>query len=198
MHRASRVWVLWACAAALGAQTQPPAAQQARLEGLDTEWDIGVVLGEIGAHAGRLLPALDRVDAKAWVSKGASETYEAQLESSKQQARALEIGARALSQNPEKLAQSLELFFRIEGLESMLATLEDGLRKYQNRADAEALASLSAENGANRERFRQYLVSLAAEREKQLEVMDREAQRCRGIMMSQPLPAAAGSTGRKK
>jgi len=198
MHRASRVWVLWACAAALGAQTQPPAAQQARLEGLDTEWDIGVVLGEIGAHASRLLPALDRVDAKAWVSKGASDTYEAQLESSKQQARALEIGARALSQNPEKLAQSLELFFRIEGLESMLATLEDGLRKYQNRADAEALASLSAENGANRERFRQYLVSLAAEREKQLEVMDREAQRCRGIMMSQPLPAAAGSTGRKK
>ena len=173
MHRASRVWVLWACAAALGAQTQPPAAQQARLEGLDTEWDIGVVLGEIGAHDSRLLPALDRVDAKAWVSKGASDTYEAQLESSKQQARALEIGARALSQNPEKLAQSLELFFRIEGLESMLATLEDGLRKYQNRADAEALASLAAENGANRERFRQYLVSLAAEREKQLEVMDR-------------------------
>jgi hypothetical protein len=166
--------------------------------GLDTEWDIGVVLGEIGTHAGRLLPALDRVDAKAWVSKGASETYEAQLESSKQQARALEIGARALSQNPEKLAQSLELFFRIEGLESMLATLEDGLRKYQNRADAEALASLAAENGANRERFRQYLVSLAAERERQLEVMDREAQRCRGIMMSQPPPAAAGSTGRKK
>jgi len=196
MHRASRVWVLWACAAALGAQ--PPAAQPARPVGLDTEWDIGVVLGEIGAHAGRLLPALDRVDAKAWVSKGASETYEAQLESSKQQARALEIGARALSQNPEKLAQSLELFFRIEGLESMLATLEDGLRKYQNRADAEALASLAAENGANRERFRQYLVSLAAERERQLEVMDREAQRCRGIMMSQPPPAAAGSTGRKK
>ena len=198
MHRASRVWVLWACAAALGAQTQPPAAQPARPAGLDTEWDIGVVLGEIGTHAGRLLPALDRVDAKAWVSKGASETYEAQLESSKQQARALEIGARALSQNPEKLAQSLELFFRIEGLESMLATLEDGLRKYQNRADAEALASLAAENGANRERFRQYLVSLAAERERQLEVMDREAQRCRGIMMSQPPPAAAGSTGRKK
>jgi hypothetical protein len=198
MHRASRVWVLWACAAALGAQTQPPAAQQAQPAGLDTEWDIGVVLGEIGAHAGRLLPELDRVDAKEWVAKGASETYAAQLESSKQQARALEIGAKALSQNPEKLAQSLELFFRIEGLDSMLATLEEGLRKYQSRADAEALASLAAENGANRERFRQYLVSLAAEREKQLDVMDREAQRCRGIIMSQPPPAAPAAAGRKK
>jgi hypothetical protein len=197
MHRASRVWILLACAAALGAQTQPPAAGRTRPAGLDTEWDIGLILREIGAHASRLLPGLDRVDAKAWEAKGASETYAAQLESSKQQARALEIGAQALSQNPEKLAQSLELFFRIEGLDSMLASLEEGLRKYQSRADAEALASLAAENGANRERFRQYLVSLAAEREKQLEVMDREAQRCRGIMMSQP-PAAQPATGRKK
>jgi hypothetical protein len=145
-----------------------------------------------------LLPGLDHVDAKAWVARGASETYEAQLESSKQQARALEIGAKALSQNPEKLAKALELFFRIEGLDSMLASLEEGLRKYQSRADAEALASLAAESGANRERFRQYLVSLAAEREKQLEVMDREAQRCRGIIMSQPPPAAPPATGRKK
>jgi hypothetical protein len=198
MHRASRVGILWACAAALGAQTQPPAAGQARPAGLDTEWDIAVVLGEIGAHAGRLLPELDRVNAKAWVAKGASETYEAQLESSKQQARALETGAKDLSQNPERLAQSLELFFRIEGLDSMLATIEDGMRKYQSAADAEALASQAAENGANRERFRQYLTTLAAEREKQLEVMDREAQRCRAVMMSQPPPAAPPAAGRKK
>jgi hypothetical protein len=198
MHRASRVWILLACAAALGAQTEPPAAGQPQPAGLDTEWDIGVILGEIGAYAGRLLPELERVDAKAWVAQGASETYAVQLESSKQQARALEAGAKALSQNPEKLAPSLELFFRIEGLDSMLGTLEEGLRKYQSRGDAEALASLAAENGANRERFRQYLVSLAAEREQRLEVMDREAQRCRGIVMSQPPPAVAPATGRKK
>ena len=75
----------------------------------------------------------------------------------------------------------------------MLMSLEEGLRKYQSAADAEALASLAAENGANRERFRQYLTTLAAEREKQLEVMDREAQRCRAIMMS----AAAGGSARR-
>jgi hypothetical protein len=197
MHPASRVWILLACAAALGAQAQPPAEGQAQPAGLNTEWDIGVVLGEIGAHAARLLPDLDRVDAKAWVAQGASETYALQLESSRQQARAIEIGARELSQNPEKLAQSLELFFRIEALDSMLVTLEDGLRKYQRREDAEALASLAAENGANRERFRQYLVSLAAELGSRLDVIDREAQRCRGLLMSQP-PAAAPAAGRKR
>jgi hypothetical protein len=80
----------------------------------------------------------------------------------------------------------------------MLVTLEEGLRRYQSREEAEALASLAAENGANRERFRRYLTALAAEREKRLEMMDREAQRCRGIIMSQPPPAAPPAAGRKK
>jgi len=33
---------------------------------LETEWDIGVVLGEMSAHAGRLLAAFGKADAKAW------------------------------------------------------------------------------------------------------------------------------------
>ncbi len=181
------------CALALYAQA--PAPQ--RPAGLETDWDIAVVLREIGAHAGRLLPALDRVNAKEWVAKGGSETYVAQLESARQQARALETGANDLARNPEKLSQSLELLFRIQGLDDMLGSLEEGLRKYQSPADAAALASLVAENGANRERFRSYIVNLAADREKQFEVMDREAQRCRGIVAAQP--SAPGSPpGRKK
>jgi hypothetical protein len=192
MHRALRGLILLASAAALRAQAQPSGPPA----GLETEWDIGVILQEISAHAGRLLPALERVNAPAWVEKGASETYARQLESSRQQAKALEDGAKALARNPEKLAQSLELFFRIEGLEAMLGSLEDGIRRYQSPEDAQALAGLAAQNGANRERFRSYIVNLAAEREKQLDVMDREAQRCRGMMAVQPAPTR--SSGRKK
>ena len=192
MHRALKALVVFACALALRGQAPPP--QPAA--GLETEWDIGVILREISAHAGRLLTLLDRTDARSWTAKGASETYALQLDSSKQQAKALETGALALAQNPEKLSQSLELFFRIQGLETMLGSLEEAMRKYQTPEDAQALASLSAENGANRERFRQYIVTLAAEREKQFDVMDREAQRCRGIMAAQP-PAPRPS-GRKK
>jgi hypothetical protein len=115
-----------------------------------------------------------------------------QLESSRQQARALADGAKALARDPEKLSQCLELFFRVEALENMLRSLEDGIRKYQGAADAQALATLSAENGANRERFRGYIVNLAAAHENQLEVMDQEAQRCRGLMSIQPAPRASG------
>ena len=98
-----------------------------------------------------------------------------------------------LAANPQKLSASLELFFRINGLETMLSSLEEGLRKYQSPREAQELASLEAENGASRERFRTYIVNLAAQRERDLEVMDREAQRCRAVVTQ-----AAPRTGRKK
>ncbi len=188
MYRALRGLTLLACAAALYAQ-QPPA-------GLEPDWDIGVILQEMSAHAGRLLPVLDQIEVKAWLKKGASETYAAQLQSSKDQAKAFADGARDLARDPEKLSASLELFFRIQGLETMLVSLEEGTRKYQGPAVAETLASLAAENGVNRDRFQKYIVNLAAEREQQFQVMDREAQRCRGILTTEA-PASPNS-GRKK
>jgi hypothetical protein len=150
----------------------------------------------MSAHAGRLLPALDRLDVPAWVAKGASDTYVQQLESSRQQTLALADEALALSRNPEKLSGALQLFFRMEGLETMLSSLQDGARKYQGPQVAQALVALFAEGGTNRERFRSYIVNLAAEREHQFEVMDREAQRCRATLMA-PAPPAKTS-GRKK
>jgi len=184
--------IFLACATAFYGQTQ---AAPTPAQGLETEWDIAVILGEMGAHAGRVLDALDRVDIQAWLARGASQTYAAQLESSKQQAKAFEDGAKALAADPDRLADALVLLFRIEGLENMLGSLEQGIRTYQSPADAQALASLAAENGTNRERFRKYIVDLAADFEKRFEVMDSEAQRCRAALASPP-PPASGS-GRK-
>ena len=104
--------------------------------------------------------------------------------------------AQALSRNPEKLSGALQLFFRMEGLETMLSSLQEGARKYQSPQVAQSLAALFGEGGANRERLRGYIVNLAAEREHQFEVMDREAQRCRGTLMAPPPPPK--TSGRKK
>jgi hypothetical protein len=157
---------------------------------------MAVVLQEIGAHAGRLLPLLNQIDATAWVAKGASDTYVEQLESSRQQTRALADESTALSRNPEKLSGALQLFFRMEGLETMLNSLQEGAKKYQGREVAQSLAALFAEGGANRERLRGYIVNLAAQRELQFEVMDREAQRCRATLMAPP--PRPKTSGRKK
>jgi hypothetical protein len=187
------------CAAALCGQAQqgatgapapqPPASQPPA--GLETDWEMAPVLEEMAAHAGRLLPELDRVDARSWVNKGASETYLEQLESSKQQARALADGAKALAGDPEKLSAGLVVLFRIQALEAMLGSLVEGLRRYQGAEEADRLASLSAENGANRDRFQHYLVDLAADQEQRVQVMDKEAQRCRGLLAA-PAPPRAG------
>jgi hypothetical protein len=172
-------------------------APNPQTNGLQPDWDMGAILQEISAHATRLLPALDQIDAKAWVEKGASETYAAQLQSSKDQARALADGARTLARNPEKLSACLELYFRIQGLDQMIGSLVEGARKYQDAATADKLVSVSAENGTNRGRFQTYIVNLATEREQECAVMDREAQRCRGILATQP-PPARSNRGRKK
>jgi hypothetical protein len=171
-------------AATLGGQTLPPAAA-----GLETSWDIAPVIQEIGAQAARLLPALDHVDVRAWVDRGASETYLEQLQSSREQARAVQEESQSLARNPERLAGGMALLFRMEGLDVMLLSLEEGMRKYQNPRDAEALASLRAQGGSSRDRFERYLVQLAANQEQQLRVMDEEAQRCRALVTA---PKTAG------
>lgn len=174
-------------AVAAFAQTSSPA-------GLEPSWDAGVIIEQIGKDIARLLPLLDQVNASEWSSRGASDTYAAQLQSSKDQARAASAEAAALAKNPEKLSSGLQLFFRLEGLETMLASVEEGARKYQTGSMAQTLASTFAESGANRERFRNYLVNLAADREHQFQVMDQEAQRCR-VLLTAPPPK---STVRKK
>ena len=160
---------------------------------MESDWEIAATLQAVGVHADRLLPMLEKIDVSAWVEKGASDTYLAQLQSSKVQARALVENAKMLAASPQKLSASLELFLRMNGLETMLTSLEEGIRKYQGPADATAVASLEAENGVNRERFQRYIVELAAQRERELEVMDHEAQRCRAIVTQ-----AAPKTVRKK
>lgn len=185
MHRALAGFVVAICAAAACAQS-PAAPEQAA--GIPTEWEIGAILGEIGAHYGRLLDTLNRIDAKAWTQKGASETYAEQVEAAKGQARAIEAAAKTLAPYPEKLAPELELLFRIDGTARILESVEDGMRKYQSAADAQSLASQEAENGTNGERLRSYVLDLAAQREKQLAMLDREAQRCREAITIQTAP----------
>jgi len=188
-----RRFTLIACAVALCGQTPPLQAPRQQPAGLETDWDIAAALQQIGDHAGRLLPALNRIDARSWIDRGASETYAEQLQAAKDQAQSVADGAKALAKSPERLPVALELYFRMQGIDTMLTSVEEGMRKYDNPASAQALVSLQAASGANRDRLQQYIVNLAAEREQQLRVMDQEAQRCRAT-----LTAPAGKTGKKK
>lgn len=182
MNRAVRGLVLFACAGVFSARTQSPATTQ-QPAGLESEWEIATVLQGISAHAARVLPLLDRADARQWSAKGAPDAYAAQLQSAKDQAQALVGEAKAAAANPEKLSAELRILFREQGLETLLVSVAEATRKYQDAAAAQELVALAAESGANRDRLEQYVVNLAGEREKEYQVMDQEAQRCRAQVL---------------
>ena len=78
------------------ATTSGPAALLPQPAGLEADWDIAPVLQQLSAYAAKLGPELDKLDPQVWASKGASETYLRQLQSSKDQARALGEQAKSL------------------------------------------------------------------------------------------------------
>src|SRR5580700_4806887 len=121
MKRAVRGLIVIACAGAFAARTQSPATPQ-QTAGLESEWEIATVLQALSTHATKVLPLLDRADAKEWTSKGAPQAYVEQLESSRQQAHALADGAKAVAGNPQTLSAELQVLFREQALETLLGS----------------------------------------------------------------------------
>ncbi len=160
----------------------------AQNSGLEPEWEARKMLANLAAEARRFQPILDQVNPQTWVAAGAPETYVAQLKSTKAEIGYLEITTKALAEQPERLTLALEALFRMQSLEAFLRSLAEGIRRYQNPAVADLLNGLMNETLASRERLRTYVIELAAIKEQELSMMDREAQRCRAMISRQPAP----------
>jgi hypothetical protein len=160
----------------------PPAADQ----GVASEWDARKLIDALGAQVQHLQPIIDQVQPAGWLSKGASDTYVAQWSSAQAQLKYLISSSDAFSRQPERLPLGLDIYFRMQSVESTLASLTEGVRKYQNPALASLMQSVIAENSTNRDRLRQYLQDLATQKEEEFQVADREAQRCRAALLKQP------------
>lgn len=175
------LWVAWA-----------PPAQAQPSGGITPEWDVRKNLTALAANAQRLQPMLEQIKPQDWISQGAPEAYVAQLKSTREQVQGLVYSTEQLTREPEKLTAALDALFRIETLDALLRSLGAGVRKYQNPALADLLLSAAAEGAANRERLRQYIADLAADKEQQFKVMDQEAQRCRAALSRKPPEKSSG------
>jgi len=171
------------CALSIGCQ----AAQSG---GIPTEWEVRKQMTALAEHVQRFEPVLAQIHAEEWVKKGAPQAYVGQLASTRAQIGYLVGSAKELAVHPERLTTALDTFFRMESVDAMLRSVVAGIRKYQNPAVAELLAGLIADTSADRDKLRQYLVDLAADREQQYKVMDREAQRCRASLSRGAAPPA--------
>ncbi|HLH40121.1 MAG TPA: hypothetical protein VKX39_13310 [Bryobacteraceae bacterium] len=163
-----------------------PAALPA--QGVSADWDVSKSVAALSAQAARLKPILDQLTPQEWVAKGAPQTYVQQWKGAEDELGYLVNSAKALEKQPERLTLALDTYFRLQSLENRLHSLADGVRKYQNPAVGDLLLGVLAENSSNRDNLRQYITDLAAQKEQEFQIVDKEAQRCRGILSRQPPP----------
>ena len=161
----------------------------AQSPGVSADWDVSKTVAALSAQATRLKPILDQLTPQQWVAKGAPETYVAQWKGAEDELGYLVNSAKALEKQPERLTLALDTYFRLQSLELQLNSLADGVRNYQNPAIGDLLLGVLADNSSNRDKLRQYITDLAATKEQEFQIVDKEAQRCRGILTRQPSTA---------
>jgi len=141
---------------------------------------------DIAQHSARLVPMLDQIRVNEWISQGAPDTYAVQLESARQQIRAIGAEMAALADHPDHMQECMRGLFRVQAFHLSLDSLLGGLRKYQNPPLADLIQSVAAEDQSDIEKLQTYTLQLADEKEQEYQVVDHEAQRCRALLSKQP------------
>ncbi|HEU0142600.1 MAG: hypothetical protein KJZ78_19545 [Bryobacteraceae bacterium] len=157
------------------------------------EWDTRKMLETFAGEVKKVKPVLDQVDPKKWTTEGASETYIAQWKSAQAHLEYLVGATEKLASNPERFPIALETYFRLESLETMINSLAQGIRRYDNPAVADLLQSTLAESQPYRQNLQRYMIDLAKVKEQEFRIADSEAQRCREALSRRP----AGTQGKK-
>jgi hypothetical protein len=165
--------------------------------GVSAGWDISKTVAALSLQATRLKPILDQLRPQEWVAKGAPQTYVSQWKGAEDELGYLVNSAKSLEKQPERLTLALDTYFRLQSIESRLNSLVDGVRNYQNPAVGDLLIGVLAENSSNRDNLRQYIADLAATKEQEFQIVDKEAQRCRGVLSHQPAPKSAPAAQKK-
>lgn len=157
-----------------------------RAQGVSAPWDASQAAKDLSAQAERLKPLLDQLTPQQWQAKGAPAAYVAQLRNAQDELGYMVRAAANLSRQPEKLPVALKTYFRLQSVESQVTSLVEGVRRYQNPAVGDLIVSVMGANTANRDQLRQYITDLAQTREQEFQIADKEAQRCRGVLLRQP------------
>ncbi len=148
-------------------------------QGVPPEWEVRKQLTELISQTERLAPLIKQIEPAKW--EGAPEGYALQQDRLLKQIGYITQVTNALARQPERMTLALDVHFRLQSLESQILSFTDGIRRYQNPAVADLLASLTNETAASRERLREYLKELVTMREQERDVLEQEAQRCRSL-----------------
>ncbi|SRR5712692_11263748 len=170
------ITVFWLVCAAVAAQT----------EGVIPDWEVRDLAAALEKHTKVIDGLLNQLKPEEWASQGAPALYVEQLKQAKAFNSYLGDQAAALANNPAKLSLVIDVFLRIEHIQSLLDSLTAGVRAHQNPGLGDLLATAVAQNAATREKLKEYTRELAVEREKEWQIANDEAQRCRATIVKRP------------
>ena len=162
------------------------AALAAQTTGVAPEWEIRDLAAKLEKQAMVIDGLLAQFKPEEWVKQGAPGAYVDQLAETRQFNSYLAAQAQNLEREPAKLSVVLDTFLRLEHLQSLLDSIEAGARHYQNPSLADLLASAIGQAATMREPLKEYTRALAVDREKEWEIANQEAQRCRVTEAKRP------------
>jgi len=175
--------VVTACWFALSARPQAP-APPTRTPLDPTE--VAAIAGKISQRSENLKPMFEEVHPEEWVANGAPEAYISQWKSIGEQNGAIETDMAAITQHPDGMQDVMRALFRVHRFDSDLYALLESIRRYQNPALADLMESVASGDQSGVAQLQQYVLDLADEKERQLDIENEEAQRCRASLASQP------------
>ena len=158
-------------------QSASPAAQSS--PGAPADWEMRPRIEQLGKDVGQLKPVFDRIQPGSWAVEGGPAAYQKQQKACADGLVYVQNAVARWSAQPDKLSLMLETLIRIESMDQQAISLSQGVRKYDNPAIADILDSLLNSLSGDLEWLRSQSLDMARQREKELEVAQKEAQRCR-------------------
>ena len=113
--------------------------------GIENPWDVRTILASISKDTAELKPLLEGLTPQQWSDKkGAPGAYVLQWQTAQRQLNDLTVTTKLLALKTESLSLALDDYFRLEALDVTSRSLEEGARKYADRATADRLAQMIA------------------------------------------------------
>ena len=148
-------------------------------------WEVAAIAENLEAQAAQAEQILSGIKPEEWPQAGAA-AYSSQREALLVELGHLRNSARAMALTPERLPVVVDTFLWIDRTNSMMASMTDGVRRYQNAAVADLLESARSQYSGAGERLKEYMRQLAVSVDAQMQIAHEEAQRCRTQLVTQP------------
>jgi hypothetical protein len=175
----------------LGIRAQQPAPAPANplpMQALSLDpGDVTALTGEISQRSERLKPLFAQVHPDAWVQKGAPQVYVAQWKSLGDQNTSIQVDMADAGQHPDAMPAMMSALFRLHRFDADLLGMVPAIRRYQGEALAGQIEAVFAGDQRAMEKLQQYVLELANEKERLLELENNEAQRCRAQLAGPPV-----------